>query len=200
MAEPRLLERSEQALAGGASILQYRDKSGEPARRGRIAAALAALCRRYHALFIVNDEIDLALQSGAHGVHLGRDDASLAHARARLGSSAVIGASCYNDLARAQQAADAGADYLAFGSFYPSTVKPLAVRASLDLLREARRRFDLPLVAIGGITPQNAPALIEAGADAVAVVTALFDAADTRSAAESFARSFEPRTRAVTST
>ena len=111
----------------------------------------------------------------------------------------MIGASCYNDLDRAEEAVRAGADYLAFGSFHASAVKPSAVRASLDLLREARRRFDLPLVAIGGITPQNAPALVEAGADALAVVTALFEAADTRSAAQSFARLFGQRASAVSS-
>jgi thiamine-phosphate pyrophosphorylase len=197
--EEGLLQRSEQALTGGARILQYRDKSENHALRSRIATALAGLCRTYQALFIVNDDIDLASVSGAHGVHLGRDDATLVHARAALGPRAVIGASCYNDLDRAEEAVRAGADYLAFGSFYASAVKPSAVRASLDLLREARRRFDLPLVAIGGITPQNAPALLEAGADALAVVTALFEAADTRSAAQSFARLFGQRASAVSS-
>jgi len=197
--EERLLQRSEQALTGGARILQYRDKSENHTLRSRIATALAGLCRRYQALFIVNDDIDLASVSGAHGVHLGRDDAKLVHARAALGPRALIGASCYNDLDRAQEAVRAGADYLAFGSFHASAVKPFAVRASLDLLREARRRFDLPLVAIGGITPQNAPALVEAGADALAVVTALFEAADTRSVAQSFARLFEQRASAVSS-
>jgi thiamine-phosphate pyrophosphorylase len=197
--EERLLHRSEQALMGGARILQYRDKSDGQATRGRAAGALAGLCRRYRALFIVNDDLDLARLVGADGVHLGRDDASLAHARTVLGPRAVIGASCYDDLERAQEAVRAGADYLAFGSFYPSTVKPCAVRASPDLLRQARRRFGVPLVAIGGITPRNAPALIEAGADALAVVTALFDAADTRSAAQSFARLFEQRASAVLS-
>ena len=125
-------------------------------------------------------------------MHLGRDDVCVEQARAALGPQAVIGASCYDDLSRAERALQAGADYLAFGSFFPSTVKPAAVRARLALLQEARRRFALPLVAIGGITPHNARQVIEAGADAVAVVTALFDAPDTRSAALGFARLFEP--------
>jgi thiamine-phosphate pyrophosphorylase len=189
--EDVLQQRCAQALGGGARILQYRDKSTDHARRARLAAALAALCREHGALFIVNDDVDLAVRSGAHGVHLGRDDAPIKHARGVLGADAGMGASCYDDLGRAERAAAAGADYLAFGSFFPSRVKPSAVRPSLELLREARRRFGLPLVAIGGITADNAGAVVQAGADAIAVVTALFDAADTWSAAQSLARAFE---------
>lgn len=196
--EERLLQRAGQALSGGARILQYRDKSDQPARRTRRARALAALCRAHDALFIVNDDVELAARSGAHGVHLGRDDAPLAQARSALGAQALIGASCYADLARAEQALRAGADYLAFGSFFSSAVKPGAVRAPLQVLREARLRFALPLVAIGGITPDNAAPLIEAGADAVAVVTALFEAPDTLAAARSFSRLFSARARAPT--
>jgi thiamine-phosphate pyrophosphorylase len=188
--EEQLLARAAQALTGGARVLQFRDKSAEREQRTRRAVALAALCKIHDALFIVNDDVQLALACGAGGVHLGRDDAGIAHARAMLGPRAVIGASCYDELSRAQQAAQAGADYLAFGSFFPSCVKPGAVRAPLALLQASRRRFALPLVAIGGITPDNAGQVIGAGADAIAVVSALFDAPDTLSAARSFTRLF----------
>lgn len=191
MGEDALRQRCAQALDGGARVLQYRDKSRDHARRARLSAALAGLCRKRATLFIVNDDVELALRSGAHGVHLGRDDASIEHARRVLGADAVIGASCYDDLGRAERAAAAGADYLAFGSFFPSRVKPLAVRPSLDLLRAARSRFNLPLVAIGGITADNAREVVQAGADAIAVVTAVFDAEDPLSAAQSLARLFE---------
>jgi thiamine-phosphate pyrophosphorylase len=199
LGEERLLLRAEQALAGGARVLQYRDKGTDTALRMRRARTLAALCRDHGALFIVNDDVGLALASAAGGVHLGRDDVSVTQARAALGPQAVIGASCYDDLSRAERSVQAGADYLAFGSFFPSTVKPAAVRAPLALLQEARRRFALPLVAIGGITPHNAGQVIQAGADAVAVVTALFDAPDTRSAALCFTRLFEPDVTALSS-
>jgi thiamine-phosphate pyrophosphorylase len=197
LAEEALLARAGQALAGGARVLQFRDKSADRAQRTRLALALAALCKSHDALFIVNDDVQLALACGAHGVHLGRDDDGIAHARAMLGPRAVIGASCYDELSRAQQAAQAGADYLAFGSFFPSRVKPGAVRAPLALLQAARRRFRLPLVAIGGITPDNASQVIGAGADAIAVVSALFDAADTVSAARSLSRLFHQDATAI---
>lgn len=173
----------EQALEGGAAAVQYRDKSHDATRRREQAAALAALCRSHGALFIVNDDVDLAAAVDADGVHLGRDDAAIVTARRVLGSQRIIGVSCYDSLELALQARAGGADYLAFGSFFASPTKPAAVRAPLSLLRVARREVGLPLVAIGGITAQNAPAVIAAGADAVAVISALFDAADVRAAA-----------------
>jgi thiamine-phosphate pyrophosphorylase len=194
LTEDRLLRCCEQALGGGARVLQYRDKSGDAPLRALQAAGLRDLCHRHGALFIVNDDVELALRTGADGVHVGRDDAAVPDARRVLGARAVIGASCYGDLERAEQAAAAGADYLAFGSFFASAVKPDAVRPALDLLREARRRFRVPLVAIGGITPDNARAVIDAGADAVAVVTALFEAPDIGAAARAFSTLFEPHT------
>ena len=186
-----LTERAAQVLAGGARILQYRTKQVEGEARLRIAQALAQLCRDRRALFIVNDDIALAKRIGADGVHLGRCDASIADARAALGPRAVIGASCYDELERGAVQAAAGASYLAFGSFFVSTVKPGAVRAPLELLTRARARFDLPLVAIGGITPENAGMLIDRGADALAVITALFDARDPAAAAYAFLKRFE---------
>lgn len=178
------------ALEGGARILQYRDKTREAARRLDEARALQSLCARFGVPLIVNDDVELAAAVGAAGVHLGQDDGDLASARARLGAQAIIGVSCYDSLERARQFAAAGADYLAFGAFFPSPTKPHARRATLELLREARV-FGKPLVAIGGITVDNAAPLIEAGADGVAVISALFGANDVRAAAQGFASLFD---------
>lgn len=186
----RLPEAVAAAIEGGARVIQYRDKTGDPARRLVDARALAKLCRSLGVLFLINDDVALVRIAGADGVHLGRNDLPLADARAALGPRAVIGVSCYNELARAETAALGGADYLAFGSFFPSRVKPYAVRANPELLREARSRFDQPLVAIGGITPENGGSLIEAGADALAVIYGVFGQADIRAAAQRYARLF----------
>jgi thiamine-phosphate pyrophosphorylase len=195
---PRLIAMVQAALAGGARLVQYRNKSADPALRLSQARALLELCRRHEAPFIINDHLDLALAVNADGLHLGADDGSLAAARAQLGPDRLLGASCYDRLELALEAARLGADHVAFGSFYPSRVKPGAVRAPLALLREARRRLSLPVVAIGGITHENAPLLIAAGAHALAVVSALFDAEDVRLAARRFSALFaqpEPATR-----
>jgi thiamine-phosphate pyrophosphorylase len=191
LAAERLASAVEQALAGGARLVQYRNKSADLARREREAAALAVLCRKYHALFIVNDDDELAAAVNADGVHLGRDDALIETARARLGSRALIGVSCYNQLDRALDAQARGADYVAFGSFFASRTKPQAVRASPELLREARTRVTVPIVAIGGITPENGAALIAAGADALAVIDGVFGQPDVRAAAARYAKLFE---------
>jgi thiamine-phosphate pyrophosphorylase len=183
---PRLIAMVQAALAGGARLLQYRNKPAAPALRLAQARALLELCRKYRASFIINDHLDLALAVNADGLHLGADDGSLAAARAQLGPARLLGASCYDRLELALEAARLGADYVAFGSFYPSRVKPGAVRAPLSLLREARRRLSTPVVAIGGITHENAPQLIAAGAHSLAVVTALFDAKDVGLAARRF--------------
>jgi len=186
-----LCERVEQALRGGMALLQYRAKQADPALRLRQARALLASCRAYAVPLLINDDVELALAVGADGVHLGRDDPDPARARAVLGARAIVGVSCYADLSRIEPARRASADYVAFGSFFPSRVKPHAVTAPLDILRRARAKCALPLVAIGGITPDNAPALVEHGADAVAVISALFDVADTFSAARAFAGCFD---------
>ena len=180
----------EDALAGGARVVQYRDKTTDHARRHAEAAALAALCRDAAALLIVNDDVELALAVHADGVHLGRDDDAIAAARARLGPDRVIGVSCYDRFELALAAQEAGADYVAFGSFHPSPTKPAAVRADLSLLARGRRELALPLVAIGGITPENGRALVAAGADMLAVINAVFGAADVRGAAAAFAPLF----------
>jgi len=187
-----LLPVARAALEGGATMLQYRDKTRDADRRLRDARALAALCTEFGTPLIVNDDVELALACGAAGVHLGEDDPRIADARLALGDGAIIGLSCYDSLQRARDAADAGADYLAFGAFFPSPTKPGAHHATADLLRDARI-FSLPLVAIGGITVENGGSLIAAGADYLAVISALFGASDVRAAARQFATLFEIR-------
>jgi thiamine-phosphate pyrophosphorylase len=181
-----LLEHVEAALAGGARLLQYRNKSASVSLRLDQARALKSLCDRYDVPLIVNDRVDIARTVDAAGVHLGAEDGSALAARHALGTGKIIGISCYNSLERGRQAQREGADYLAFGSFFPSTIKPGAVHASVELLTEAKREFALPLVAIGGITLINAPQLLTAGADALAVISALFDAEDICGAARGF--------------
>ena len=186
---PDLLTAAEAALRGGAVILQYRDKTTDAPRRDIEARALAALCARYDVPLIINDDVELAAGVGAAGVHLGEDDGDPDGARARLGSGAIIGVSCYDSLARARAGAAAGADYLAFGAFYPTATKPNARRATPELLRAAQD-FGLPRVAIGGITPDNARPLLDAGADFLAVVSGVFGEPDPEAAAHRYATLF----------
>lgn len=187
----RLLAQVEAALLGGVAAVQYRDKSGDIARRHEQASELVALCHRFGAPLIVNDDLRLADLCDADGVHLGRDDGSIREARIILGRGRLIGASCYQSLDLALAAQAAGADYVAFGSFFPSPTKPAAPRASVDLLHAAAPVIQVPLVAIGGITPANAPQLLDAGADSLAVLSALFDAPDIRAAAHALNQLFE---------
>jgi thiamine-phosphate pyrophosphorylase len=177
-------------LAGGAHVVQFRDKRATPAQRLATAHELNRLCRDQGVPFLINDDLALAAEVGAAGVHLGRDDPDIATARRRLGPGAIIGVSCYNELGRAQAAQAAGADYVAFGRFFPSRTKPHAVQATTELLRTARSALRLPIVAIGGITPDNGASLIDAGADALAVIEGLFGEADIGAAAERYARLF----------
>lgn len=188
----RLLETVAQAIAGGATVVQYRDKSPQSNSRREQAAKLAQLCKRHGVPLIVNDDVELAYSIAAAGVHLGREDPPLAQARRRLGSQVIVGISCYNQLERALSAAAEGADYVAFGSFFPSATKPAAQRASLELLREARQRLRIPIVAIGGITPENGGALVAAGADALAVIHGLFAQVDVCAAARRYVALFAP--------
>jgi thiamine-phosphate pyrophosphorylase len=183
--DSELADRVEQAVAGGAAAVQYRDK--RPGYRGHLdrAGELRVLTRRLGALLIINDDPQLAVEVEADGVHLGRDDADIESARGIIGRR-IIGVSCYDDFDLALDAQVRGADYVAFGSFHPSPTKPGAVAASPDLLRRAKRELRIPVVAIGGITPENGAALIGAGADALAVISAVFAADDPRQAAERF--------------
>ncbi len=191
--DPDLTGKTAAALRGGARLVQYRDKSDDADRRFDEARQLRALCTAVSATLIINDDIELAIRTGADGVHLGRDDAGIADARAALGETAVIGASCYDSLEHARRAVAAGADYLAFGSFFPSPTKPGAVRAAPALLAAAREAFELPLCAIGGITPGNGADLVAAGADMLAVISGVFDAGDAEAAAGDYATLFGRR-------
>ncbi|MFO7581507.1 thiamine phosphate synthase [Guyparkeria sp.] len=178
------------AIEGGARIVQYRDKSDDTDRRRAEAAALSALCLRHDCTFIVNDDIDLAIDVGADGVHLGRDDHALVDARQRfeeMGLDAIIGVSCYADRQRAEHAAAAGADYLAFGAMFPSPTKPHAPSASAELLAWARERLGLPVCAIGGITADNIVDLLPYHPDMVAVISEVFSSTDIRAAAAALA-------------
>jgi thiamine-phosphate pyrophosphorylase len=175
LAGGKLLPYVEAALKGGARLLQYRDKSSDEARRLREAEALGELCTRYGASLIINDDAELAARLGV-GLHLGQSDGSLAAARALLGRQAIIGGTCHASLELAANAVSEGASYIAFGRFYNSQTKPGAPAASLDLLEQAQQRFHLPIVAIGGVTLDNAPELIARGASMVAVIHALFGA------------------------
>ena len=182
-----LLRKVRLVLLGGARLLQYRNKAADKAVRLEQARALRELTHEFVVPLIINDDVMLAQRVAADGVHLGGSDGNLADARAVLGSGKLIGMSCYNRLALAHEAVRQGADYVAFGSFFASTVKPDAVAATPDLLRQARREITVPLVAIGGITLHNGAGLLEAGADALAVISAVFGAKDIQGAARQFA-------------
>ena len=181
-----LLRKVRLALLGGTRVLQYRSKSPDAALRLEQARALRELTREFAVPLIINDEAMLAQRVDADGVHLGIEDGGVLAARALLGSGKIIGVSCYNRVALAHAAVQQGADYVAFGRFFASTVKPDAVAASPDLLRQARREIAVPLVAIGGITLRNGAQLLEAGADALAVISAVFSATDIQGAARQF--------------
>jgi thiamine-phosphate pyrophosphorylase len=178
------------AIAGGAVVIQYRNKQASDRDRHAEATALVALCRRHKIPLIINDDADLAAAVGASGVHLGKTDPPIQQTRERLGPQAIIGVSCYNDIDRALVAARAGADYVAFGRFFPSRSKPDAAPAGSTVLRHARRQLDLPIVAIGGITPANGQPLLAAGANLLAAIHGIFGQPDIRAAAAQYADLF----------
>lgn len=181
---PRLLARVA-AVLPEAALLQYRNKTADAALRRTQAEALAALCRDHGVPLVINDDAALALEIGAAGVHLGEDDGDVAAARAALGEAAIVGVSCYDEPSRARAGAGAGASYIAFGAFFPSGTKPNARRATPGLLRDSAD-LGLPRVAIGGITPDNARGLVDAGADLLAVIGGVFEAPDPVAAARAF--------------
>lgn len=187
---PRLTALVASALAGGVRLVQYRNKLAPPALRRAQAAELLRICRGQGARLIVNDDLALALEIGADGAHLGHDDGDLEAARRALGPGRLLGVSCYGDLALGAAAAAAGADYLAFGSVFASSTKPQAPRVQLELLGAAKRRFGLPLAAIGGITLDNAPLAIAAGADLLAVISDLFDTMNIAARARAYENCF----------
>ena len=190
-ADRGIADMVEQALLGGARVIQYRDKSDELEQRHHEARSLLKLCRMHSVPLLINDDVELAAQIRADGVHIGAEDTDLETARERLGHDAIIGVSCYNRFELARQASERGADYIAFGRFFPSATKPNAVQASTDLLVRARQELALPTVAIGGITPENGGPLIQAGADMLAVIEGIFGQPDVRTSSEQFRQLFQ---------
>ncbi|AIY39950.1 Thiamin-phosphate pyrophosphorylase [Collimonas arenae] len=187
----KLLKVSEQALQGGAALLQYRHKTADAALRREQAEALLALCRRYQRPFIINDYVDLCLALDADGIHVGGTDVSVAEVRALVGPGKIVGASCYGDLQLAHAAQRAGASYVAFGGFYPSRVKKYPVTTPADIVTRSKAEIALPNVVIGGMTQENALPLIAAGADMVAAISSVYLAEDPTAAARSFVALFE---------
>jgi thiamine-phosphate pyrophosphorylase len=188
---PRLSALVGLALEGGARLVQYRNKEAPMPLKRSQAAELLRICHAHDARLIVNDDVWLAIEIGADGVHLGRDDADPVMARQALGPKRLLGVSCYDDVERAVAAEAAGADYVAIGSLFASATKPNATRAPLELITEIKRRVKVPVAAIGGIKLENAPAVLAAGADMVAVVSDLFDAMDIKGRAASFQKLFD---------
>lgn len=188
--EDRLYEMVEEAVLAGASVVQFREKKIRRAQTIAIVSRLATFCRNRGVPLVVNDDLELALASGAAGVHLGKDElGSMEKARASR-PRLILGVSCYDSLERARTAVSGGADYVAFGSFFPSGTKPGAVRCPLDILRSARQELEVPIVAIGGITPENGGALVDAGADYLAAISGVFDQLEIRAAVAAYRRLF----------
>lgn len=185
-----VIKHAREALSGGARIIQYRDKTTPFAEQVNIAKQLKTLCQNHQAWLIINDSIELAIACEADGIHLGKNDCHLTQAREALGDQAIIGLSCYNDLSLAQRMQDLGADYVAFGRFFPSKTKPHAPPADLTTLTQARAQLNIPVVAIGGVTALNAPQLIQSGAHSVAVIQGLFGQTNIRQAATDIASLF----------
>ncbi len=178
MPEQRFCSMAEAALSAGARLIQYRDKSHDADKRLTQARELRRLCNQYNALLIINDDIELALKSEADGIHIGKDDASLSKVRKQLGSDHIIGVSCYNNSSLAQRAIENGADYIAFGSFFGSQIKPDAPRASAQLIAQIKSTHTTPVCCIGGINRENCGELIRQGADMLAVISDVFASAD----------------------
>ena len=185
-----LVARVEAAVEGGANAIQYRNKLADASLRRRQAEALARVAAKHHALLVINDDPALCAVVDADGVHVGKDDGGVDAARRIVGGNRIVGVSCYDDFALAEAAVTAGADYVAFGSFFPSSVKPDACRADIALLRRAAT-LGVPVVAIGGINATNVRELRRAGAHAAAVISAVFDAPDVTAAARAIAATFD---------
>lgn len=196
MPTERFCSMAEAALSAGARLIQYRDKSRDADRRLTQARELRRLCNQYSALLIINDDIELTLKSEADGIHIGKDDTSLEEARSQLGDEHIIGVSCYNDNTLAQQAIETGADYIAFGSFFGSQIKPDAPRASTQLITQIKSTHNTPVCCIGGINRENCGELISRGADMLAVISDVFAVADEdeiKRRCEEFVQQFAPR-------
>ncbi len=185
-----IIDNGEQAISGGAQIIQYRNKMANKPQQFDEAQALQALCQKHQRVFIINDDITLALAINADGVHLGQTDSSIPSAREQLGKEKIIGVTCHSDLGAAKDAQLQGTDYVAFGRFYPSQTKPAAPPAEIDILHQAKAQLQLPVVAIGGVTIENAPTLINAGADMLAVIHAVFAQDNIKQSAQNLSQLF----------
>lgn len=188
--EERLSEMTVKAIEGGAVMIQYRNKNADEAQRNREAMLLRDVCRMHRIPLIINDHVELAQRIGAQGVHLGERDAQIREARAVLGDGAIIGVSCYNQFQRALRAQLGGADYVAFGSFHSTATKSGTVRATLELLHEAKKHLSIPMVAIGGITPENGRPIVQAGANLIAACHGVFGQPDVQIAARKYSHLF----------
>ncbi len=186
----RLLEVSEHAILGGATLLQYRHKTASDALRDEQAAALLQLCRRLNVPLIINDHVALCDKLDADGIHVGGTDASVAEVRAHVGADKIVGASCYGDLQLARDASVAGASYVAFGGFYPSRVKKYAVTTSPDIVSRAISELPVPVCVIGGMTVENSEPLVQRGAHMVAAISSVYASEDARAAATAFTHLF----------
>ena len=181
-----LLEKTEIILMSGAALLQYRNKSADNNLKYDQSKQLQILCKKYHVPFIINDDVELALTLRTDGVHLGRDDTDYITAKTILGPGYIIGVSCYNDLNRAIQLEESDISYVAFGAFFPTTTKKNTATAKPDLIKEARQKLSLPLVAIGGITPENGKVLVKAGTDFIASASGIYGAIDLKTMTEKY--------------
>lgn len=188
----KLVEVTEKALKGGAELVQYRHKTASPEQRREQAKALQAVCKRYGKPFIINDFVDLAIELDADGVHVGESDEAVAAVRAKVGPNKIVGASCYGDMNLVRKAHEAGANYIAFGGFYPSRIKKYPVTTELDIVKQMKKEMPgLPSVAIGGITLENAVPLVERGVDMISVISSVYFADDPEAAARAFAKMYE---------
>jgi thiamine-phosphate pyrophosphorylase len=185
-----LIHKTKLAIEGGVFMVQYRSKMHDREVKMQQCASILRLCREYGVPCIVNDDVDMCRTLNADGVHLGEKDDNIAEVRRILGDNAIIGSSCYDQLERAKQAQKEGASYVAFGAMFPTPTKPIAPRATLALLKEAKREIHIPIIAIGGITVNNAHDVIETGINAIAVITSLFEAQTIKETAETFSKMF----------
>ena len=181
-----IVSKTEEVLQAGVKILQYRDKTNAQKDRYSIAEQLRRLTHDYESLLIINDEASLAQSIDADGVHLGKNDTSIEAARELLGKNKIIGASCYAQFENVYPAISASADYIAFGSFFHSPTKPNAPKANIDLIINAKQQFNTPICAIGGINPQNASTILQAGADMIAVISSIFNASSPKLAVQEY--------------
>lgn len=188
--ESNIIAMAEQAILGGINILQYRNKSAAPEQQEVEARTLANLCKKHNVVFIVNDNVELAINVNADGVHLGQKDMHISEARDKLGADKIIGVTCNNQLEFAQVAQQQGADYVAFGRFFNSSTKPTAPQAELSLLSDASKMINIPIVAIGGITHDLAPLLINEGVDILAVIQGIFGQSNVLNATQQFVELF----------